>query len=75
MVDVMPHVRLPPLLSDLPGAAHRRRALTVWGAAGAVMVLRPYWPIRLLPGWVVGSLLLWAVLELLGWIWWPRRWR
>jgi hypothetical protein len=23
---------------------------------------------------VVGLLLLWAVLELLRWLWWPRRW-
>ena len=27
-----------------------------------------------LPGWCVGLLLLWAVLELLRWLWWPRRW-
>ena len=38
-------------------------------------VVRPYWPLNFLPGWVVGALLLWASVELLGWIWWPRRWR
>ena len=43
--------------------------------AGAVLLLRPYWPLNFLPGWVVGALLLWASVELLGWIWWPRRWR
>jgi len=32
-------------------------------------------PLRLLPGWVVGLLLVWALLETLRWLWWPRRWR
>jgi hypothetical protein len=36
---------------------------------------RPLWPLRLLPGWCVGLLLLWATLELLRWRWWPPRWR
>ena len=67
--------RLPPLLTSLPGAAQRLRALRVLAAAGLVLLLRPYWPLVLLPGWVVGGLLLWAVLELLRWAWWPRRWR
>jgi hypothetical protein len=49
--------------------------LRLWALAGAVLLLRPFWPLSLLPGWVVGALLLWAVLELLAWIWWPRRWR
>jgi hypothetical protein len=40
-----------------------------------VLLLRPWMPFLLLPGWVVGGLLLWAVLELLLWIWRPRRWR
>ncbi|MGC5195907.1 hypothetical protein [Aphanothece microscopica] len=66
---------LPPLLSSLPGATQRLRALRVWAAAGAVMLLRPFWPLSLLPGWVVGALLLWAVFELVVWIWWPRRWQ
>jgi hypothetical protein len=39
------------------------------------MVLRPWLPFNLLPGWVVGGLLLWAVLELVMGVWWPRRWR
>ena len=28
----------------------------------------------LLPGWLVGLVLLWAVVELMLWAWWPRRW-
>ncbi len=66
---------LPPWLSSLPGAAQRRRALLVLAVAMAVFLLRPLWPFDWLPGWVVGGLLLWAVLELLRWAWWPRRWR
>ncbi len=66
---------LPPLLSHLPGAGQRRRALSVAAAAGLVLLLRPLPPLLLLPGWVVGLLLLWAVLELLRWLWWPVRWR
>lgn len=68
-------LRLPPLLTSLPGAAQRRRALGVLAAAGLVLLLRPYWPVVLLPGWVVGGLWLWALLKLLRWAWWPRRWR
>ncbi|MFO7630595.1 MAG: hypothetical protein R6W06_14010 [Prochlorococcaceae cyanobacterium] len=66
---------LPQLLTSLPGAAQRRRALRLLAAAGLAMLLRPYWPLVLLPGWLLGALLLWAVLELLRWAWWPRRWR
>lgn len=71
-------VRLPPLppyLSSLPGAEQRLRALRVLATAGLVLLLRSWWPLLWLPGWVVGLLLLWAVWELLRWIWWPRRWR
>lgn len=77
----MPAWRLPPLpplppgLTTLPGWQQRRRALQVLAAAGLVMLLRPYWPLVFLPGWVVGALLIWAVFELLRWAWWPRRWR
>jgi hypothetical protein len=74
----LPKPRLPqlsPLLSTLPGAEQRLRTLRVWALAGAVLLLRPYWPLNFLPGWVVGALLLWASVELLGWIWWSRRWR
>ena len=71
----LPRPPLPPLLSTLPGAEQRRRALRAWALAGGVLLLRPYWPLNFLPGWVVGALLLWASVELLGWIWWPRRWR
>ena len=59
--------------------ARTRAAVNFWArvlaAAGLVLLLRPWWPLIWLPGWVVGLLLLWAVLELLRWIWWPRRWR
>ena len=66
---------LPPWLSTLPGSGQRLRTLRAWALAGGVLLLRPYFPLNFLPGWVVGALLLWAIVELLGWIWWPRRWR
>jgi hypothetical protein len=66
---------LPPYLSSLPGSGQRLRALRVMGLAVLVLVLRPWVPFSWLPGWVVGGLLLWALLELCGWVWWPRRWR
>jgi hypothetical protein len=65
---------LPPLLSHLPGAGARRRALLVSAAAAAVWLLRPWPPFQWLPGSVVGLLALWAVVELLRWLWWPQRW-
>lgn len=68
-------LRLPPWLDVLPGSRQRRRALTVLAAAGAVLLLRSWWPLILLPGWAVGGLLLWGVVELVRWAWWPRRWR
>jgi hypothetical protein len=43
-------------------------ALGVW-------LLRPLPLLRQLPGWVVGGLLLWALVELAWLAWWPRRWR
>jgi hypothetical protein len=64
----------PPLFNHLPGFRGRRRALAVTTAAGLVWLLRPWPPFQWLPGSVVGLLLLWAVLELLRWLWWPRRW-
>ncbi|MFN9547898.1 MAG: hypothetical protein ACK6AD_12690 [Cyanobacteriota bacterium] len=66
--------RLSPLLRHLPGAAGRRRALLVASGAGGVWLLRPWPPFQWLPGSVVGLLLLWAVVEGLRWLWWPRRW-
>jgi hypothetical protein len=66
---------LPPELSRLPGSGQRLRALRVLALAGLVFLLRPWFPFSALPGWVVGALLLWAVLEFLGWVWRPRRWR
>ena len=67
--------QLPPELTHLPGWQQRRRVLQLWALAGVVMLLRPLWPVRLLPGWVVGGLLLWAVWELALCCWQPRRWR
>ncbi|MEY4297932.1 MAG: hypothetical protein RLZZ423_1111 [Cyanobacteriota bacterium] len=66
---------LPPLLTTLPGWRQRRRVLQLWAVAGTLWLLRPLWPVRLLPGWVVGALLLWAIAELLLCCWRPRRWR
>ncbi|MEX1316006.1 MAG: hypothetical protein AB1Z22_02630 [Synechococcaceae cyanobacterium] len=66
---------LPPYLSSLPGSVQRLRALRVLALAAVVLVLRPWIPFSWLPGWVVGGLLFWALLELCGWVWWPRRWR
>jgi hypothetical protein len=66
---------LPPQLSTLPGSRQRLRTLQVLALAGLFWLLRPWLPFQLLPGWVVGALLLWAVLELLRWTWRPQRWR
>ena len=59
----------------LPGWRQRRRVLQLWAVAGVLLLLRPYWPVRLLPGWVLGSILLWALTELVLCCWRPRRWR
>jgi hypothetical protein len=53
----------------------RRRALAVSVIAVLVLLLRPLGPLQRLPGWCVGLLLLWAIAELLRWLWWPHRWR
>ena len=65
---------------QLTDAGNVRHFLTgpeflVLGVAVAVYLLRPLVPLLWLPGWVVGGLLLWAVVELLRWAWWPMRWR
>jgi hypothetical protein len=65
---------LPPLLDQLPGAASRRRALLISLLALFVWLMRPWPPFQWLPGSVVGAVLLWAVIELLRWLWWPQRW-
>jgi hypothetical protein len=62
-------------LGDLPGAAQRRRALAAAVLAALALLLRPWPPFQWLPGWCVGGLLLWAVLEAWRWSWRPRRWR
>lgn len=64
---------LSPLLSELPGAAQRRRLLLATLLAALVLLLRPWPPFQWLPGWCVGVLLLWALIELVLWLWWPQR--
>lgn len=66
---------LSPLLTSLPGARQRRRALLLVAAAGLLLLLRPWPPFLWLPGWAVGGVQLAAVIDLLRWLWWPRRWR
>ncbi|MFZ0409396.1 MAG: hypothetical protein WAM11_15000 [Cyanobium sp.] len=66
---------LPPLFSSLPGAAQRRRTVLVAALAALAFLLRPWPPFLWLPGWCVGGLLLWALVELLGCLYRPRRWR
>jgi hypothetical protein len=63
------------LLTSLPGWQQRRRALRLLALSGLVMLLRPWWPLQLLPGWLVGALLLWTAWEWIRWAWWPPRWR
>ena len=48
----LPQLRRPTLpasLTSLPGWRQRRRALTALAAAGLVLLLRPWWPLVLLP--------------------------
>ena len=66
---------LPPWLRQLPGAGQRRRTLLALTLALLCFLLRPWPPFQALPGWVVGSLGAWAVIELLRWGWRPVRWR
>jgi hypothetical protein len=61
--------------ADRPGVAQRRRATAVAVAALLVWLLRPWPLLQALPGWCVGGLLLWALVEVLLWQWRPRRWR
>lgn len=61
-------------LGDLPGAAQRRRALVAALLAALALLLRPWPPFLWLPGWCVGVLLFWAVVEAWRWAWWPHRW-
>ena len=41
--------------------------------AGSVWVLRPWPPLQWLPGWCVGLLLFWALVEWVAWLWSPQR--
>jgi hypothetical protein len=47
--------------------------LLAWLLAATTFLLRPWPPFQWLPGWCVGLLLLWAIGELVGWLWWPQR--
>ncbi|QEY32257.1 hypothetical protein EVJ50_08510 [Synechococcus sp. RSCCF101] len=67
--------RLPASLSRLPGASQRWRALLLTAAGLTCWLLRPLWPLRLLPGWAVGLLLLLALVAWCRVLWSPRRWR
>lgn len=60
---------------DRPGAWQRRRVACAALLAGMALLLRPWPPFQWLPGWCVGGLLLWAVIEALLWQWRPHRWR
>lgn len=60
---------------ERPGQAQRLRARIATLLAAAALLLRPWPPFQWLPGWCVGGLLIWAVLETALWQWWPRRWR
>jgi len=64
---------LPPSLLSLPGAWQRRRLLLASLLAGSAWWLRPWPPLQWLPGWCVGLLLFWALLEWLVWLWSPQR--
>ena len=59
--------------APLPGAGQRRRLLVAWLATALTFLLRPWPPFQWLPGWCIGMLQLWAIGELVGWLWWPRR--
>lgn len=77
-------LRLPPALERRwqrlragrsPLLAQRLRSGVATALALGVWLLRPLPLLRQLPGWVVGGLLLWALVELAWLAWWPRRWR
>jgi hypothetical protein len=58
-----------------PLLPQRLRSTVAAALALGVWLLRPLPLLRQLPGWVVGMLLLWALVELAWLAWWPRRWR
>ena len=58
-----------------PWQLQRRRAAVAVGLGLLSWLLRPWPPMVLLPGWVVGGLLLWGAIELWLLAWRPQRWR
>ena len=70
----------PILVFSLPGGVladrvNRVLLFSLGRGTGALLtlLLRPWPPFQWLPGWCVGVLLLWAIGELVGWLWWPQR--
>lgn len=58
-----------------PGCWQRRRTWLAVVVCGVVWGFRWVWPLQLVPGWVVVSLAIWAGLELIVLLRYPRRWR
>lgn len=58
-----------------PGQEQRRRCTLAWGLLVLVWGGRWIWPLLWLPGWMVGLVALWAVVELAVLLLAPRRWR
>lgn len=84
VVPSLPALRLPAALERpwqrfrsgrSPLLPQRLRTGAALVLAFGVWLLRPLPLLRQLPGWVVGALLLWALIELALLAWRPRRWR
>lgn len=58
-----------------PGQGQRRRCGLAWLLWLLVWGFRWLWPLQWLPGWVVVAVAVWAMLELVGLLVAPRRWR
>ena len=60
--------------SSRPGCWQRRRTGLAVVVCGVVWGFRWLWPLQLVPGWVVVSLVIWAGLELIVLLRHPHRW-